>query len=88
MKTISAAEFRAKCLTMLDAVDPEGILITKRGKPVARLVPVVGRGDHRHLIGIMRGEIVVDESDDLFETGAWGSDEWGERDGGPSGAGA
>lgn len=40
VKTIGAAEFKAKCLAILDEVDAEGIIITKRGKPVARLVPV------------------------------------------------
>ncbi len=39
MKTIGAAEFKAHCLRILDNVDPEGIVITKRGKPVARLLP-------------------------------------------------
>lgn len=39
MKTIGAAEFKAHCLQILDEVGPEGIVITKRGKPVAMLVP-------------------------------------------------
>jgi len=38
MKHIAAAKFRDTCLALLDEVDPEGIVITKRGKPVARLV--------------------------------------------------
>ena len=40
MKEIGAAEFKAQCLALLDEVDPEGIIITKRGKPVAKLVPM------------------------------------------------
>ena len=45
MKTINAAEFKAKCLAILDEVDRTGepITILKRGKPVARLVPPVPR---------------------------------------------
>lgn len=39
MKTITATEFKAKCLDILDHVPPEGIAITKRGKTVARLLP-------------------------------------------------
>ncbi|MGE5594453.1 MAG: type II toxin-antitoxin system Phd/YefM family antitoxin [Hyphomicrobiales bacterium] len=39
MKTIPAATFKEQCLALLDEVDPEGIVITKRGKPVAKLVP-------------------------------------------------
>jgi len=39
---IAAGEFKAKCLGLLDEVQRERkeILITKRGKAVARLVPV------------------------------------------------
>lgn len=41
MKTIAAAEFKAKCLAIIDRVHDRGepITITKRGKVVARLVP-------------------------------------------------
>ena len=41
MKTIAAAEFKAKCLALIDQVHDEGepITITKRGRTVARLVP-------------------------------------------------
>ena len=40
--TIAAGEFKAKCLGLLDEVEStrSEIIITKRGKPVARLVPV------------------------------------------------
>jgi prevent-host-death family protein len=40
MKTIAAAEFKAKCLALIDRVHHEGesITITKRGRTVARLV--------------------------------------------------
>ena len=40
MKTVPALKFKEQCLALLDHVDPEGILITKHGKPVAKLVPV------------------------------------------------
>jgi len=41
MITINAAEFKAKCLSVLDQVAETGetIMILKGGKPVARLVP-------------------------------------------------
>jgi prevent-host-death family protein len=40
MRLIKAAEFKAKCLAVLDEVDRTGVPITilKRGRPVARLV--------------------------------------------------
>lgn len=87
MKTIGAAEFKAKCLAILDEVDPEGIIITKRGKPVARLVPVEASAGHGRLIGILKGEVIADDSDDLFSTGAWSSDEWGDLNRGRPAAG-
>ena len=39
---INAAEFKAKCLKLLDevAATHEPLVITKRGKPVAKLVPI------------------------------------------------
>lgn len=39
MKTISATEFKAKCLHLLDEVQRTGeeLVISKRGKPVARV---------------------------------------------------
>lgn len=39
----SASEFKAKCLGLLDDVSSQGktLVITKHGRPVARVVPVV-----------------------------------------------
>lgn len=41
-KTIAAGQFKAECLALLDRVARTGqpIIVTKRGKPVARLVPL------------------------------------------------
>ena len=40
-KTLNASEFKAKCLQLMDEIAETGgeIVITKRGKPVAKLVP-------------------------------------------------
>jgi prevent-host-death family protein len=67
MKTISASEFKARCLALLDEVDPEGIIVTKRGKPVAKLVPIGQTA--QALIGCMRGKIKRNPTDDLLSTG-------------------
>jgi prevent-host-death family protein len=42
MKTISASEFKAKSLALLDEVAETGepLVITKRGRPVAQVVPM------------------------------------------------
>mgnify|MGYP001546228592 CR=1 FL=1 len=41
MKTISASQFKAKCLALLDEVASthERLVVTKHGKPVAYLSP-------------------------------------------------
>ncbi|MEO8541613.1 MAG: type II toxin-antitoxin system Phd/YefM family antitoxin [bacterium] len=41
VKTISASELKANCSRILDEVERDGIefVITKRGVPVAKLVP-------------------------------------------------
>jgi prevent-host-death family protein len=51
MRTISASEFKAKCLQLIDevAASGEAIEITKRGKPVARLVTRPGQPTVDHL---------------------------------------
>lgn len=68
METMGAAEFKQKCLAILDRVGPEGILITKHGRPVAKLVPVEASG--AELIGSLAGEIRI--KGDIQSTGtAW-----------------
>jgi prevent-host-death family protein len=57
MKTVPAAEFKAKCLSLLDRVGPEGIVITKHGRPVARLVPAGARD--AELIGSLKGRVKI-----------------------------
>ncbi len=76
MKTIGAAEFRAHCSQILDGLGPGGIVITKRAKPVAEVRPLPR--NHGHFIGISAGQVGADPNDDLFSTGAWISDEWGD----------
>ena len=39
MKEIGAAKFKEQCLALLDNLDADGLIITKRGKPVARVIP-------------------------------------------------
>jgi len=57
MEQISASKFKEQCLALLDNLDPEGIEITKHGKPVARLIPA--SADCADLIGSMKGKIRV-----------------------------
>ncbi|HKT24392.1 MAG TPA: type II toxin-antitoxin system Phd/YefM family antitoxin [Terriglobales bacterium] len=59
MKTIPAGEFKAKCLQLMDKVQRtrKPITITKRGKPVAKLVPVEQEQDE--WFGRLRGKVKV-----------------------------
>ena len=56
-----AGQFKAKCLAVLDRVARTGeeVMVTKRGKPVARVVPVQSR-DQPSLVGSVEthGDIV------------------------------
>lgn len=65
-KTITATEFKAKCLRILDNLEPGGILVTKRGKPVARVIPA-GAVTREDIIGSMQGDIRV--KGDILSTG-------------------
>lgn len=65
MRRIGAALFKARCLALLDDLTPEGLIITKHGKPVARLVPVGREGED--LIGSLKGKIEV--QGDIESTG-------------------
>jgi prevent-host-death family protein len=65
MKRIPAAMFKQHCLAILDRVDPEGVIITKHGKPVAKLLPI--RSESASLIGSMKGKIKI--KGDILSTG-------------------
>jgi prevent-host-death family protein len=57
MRQIAAAKFKEQCLSLLDRVGPEGIVITKRGKPVAKLIPI--QTESANLIGAFKGKLKV-----------------------------
>ena len=65
MKQIPAAKFKEQCLSLLDRVDEDGIVITKRGKPVAKLIPI--RTESAELIGKLKGRLKI--KGDIFSTG-------------------
>ena len=68
MKTISATKFKEQVLALLDSVGTEGIVITKHGRPVAKLLPF--GADSAALVGSLRGKIKI--NGDLLSTGiAW-----------------
>lgn len=65
MKSMPAAKFKEQCLRILDTVGPEGLIITKHGKPVARLMPIAEAPGS--LIGVLRGRIKI--NGDIQSTG-------------------
>ena len=40
MRGLSITEFRRQCLALLENLPDEGVVITKRGRPLARVAPV------------------------------------------------
>jgi prevent-host-death family protein len=57
MKTVPATKFKEQCLALLDRVGPDGIIITKHGKPVVKLVPV--HTDNAKMIGSFKGKLKI-----------------------------
>ena len=67
-KLVAAAKFKEQCLALLDEVDAEGIVITKRGKPVAKLIAIAA--DSSSLIGSLKHKVTI--KGDILSTGvAW-----------------
>ena len=70
-KTIGAAQFKQQCLALLDSVGPEGIVITKHGTPVAKLIPVGTASTE--LLGALEGKLRI--TGDILSTGlAWNAE--------------
>ena len=65
MKEIGAAKFKEQCLSLLDHLDADGLIVTKHGKPVARVIPFDAQG--AELIGSLRHKIRI--KGDVLSTG-------------------
>ena len=74
MREIPATEFKARCLELMDRVAErqESYVITKRGKPVAKLVPP-DPAPKESIFGCLRqyGEIVGDIVSPALPPEAW-----------------
>jgi prevent-host-death family protein len=59
VKHMAAGDFKAQCLAVMDQVleTGESVLITKHGKPVAKLVPAQNSADD--IFGYMAGKVKV-----------------------------
>lgn len=58
-RMIKASEFKAKCLALMDEVERtgQGVVITKKGKPVAELVP--HRAGKQDAFGILKDRLFI-----------------------------
>jgi prevent-host-death family protein len=59
MKKMAAGAFKANCLAVMDDVQAkhETVLITKHGKPVAKLIPAGPQVDE--IFGFLRGKVTI-----------------------------
>ena len=73
MRTMPAGEFKARCLKVMDHVRATGepVLITKKGRPVAKLVPPDEQAED--IFGCLAGriEIVGDIEAPVIDPGEW-----------------
>ncbi len=75
MKKMAAGAFKVHCLAIMDQVQSkrEAVLITKRGKPVAKLVPVEREADD--IFGFLsgKGKITGDIVSPILSPEEWGN---------------
>jgi prevent-host-death family protein len=79
MRSVTASELKAKCLGILDQVSRTGepVIVTKRGRPVARLVPAGPDGAVPSLAGTV--EIVGDILSPVLPAAEWEAEGGGEE---------
>lgn len=74
MKTVPAGKFKVHCLAIMDEVQAkrQAVVITKRGRPVAKLVPVENEKDD--IFGFYKGKITIlgDVVSPVFTPEEWG----------------
>ena len=64
-KKIGAAKFKEQCLALLDDLETEGLIITKHGKPVARVLPIPKSS--AEIVGSLKGVMKI--KGDIMSTG-------------------
>ena len=75
MKRMAAGSFKSKCLAVMDEVHAkcETVIITKHGKPVAKLVPVNAEKDQIYDFIAGMGVIVGDLIAPALSPEEWGA---------------
>ena len=71
-RRIAAGQFKAKCLALLDEVDSTGqtLIITKHGRPVAKLVPAHDEQPRSLLGSVLREQDLVRPTGDSWSAEA------------------
>ena len=74
MKTMAAGVFKIHCLSVMDEVQTkrETVVITKHGKPVAKLVPAGNDPDEIYNFLAGKGELAGDVVAPAFSAKEWG----------------
>ena len=74
MKTMAAGSFKTHCLAVMDEVQTkrEAIVITKRGKPVVKLVPADAEKDDIYGFLQGKGKITGDVVSPAISKEEWG----------------
>ena len=74
MKKIAAGSFKVHCLAVMDEVQAkkETVVITKHGKPVAKLVPVSEETDDIYNFFAGKGKITGDVVSPVLSGKDWG----------------
>ncbi|HEY6056531.1 MAG TPA: type II toxin-antitoxin system prevent-host-death family antitoxin [Candidatus Limnocylindrales bacterium] len=74
-RTIMASRFKAECLAILDQVERMriSVVVTKHGRPIARVVPLDDAGEPADLKGSVR--LLAEEDEAYYSTGErWDAD--------------
>ena len=60
MKQVSVSQFKAKCLSIFDEIQKtkQVVRVTRRGKPVADVVPPLGT-ESKDWMGMMKGKMTI-----------------------------
>jgi prevent-host-death family protein len=68
---LNVSEFRSHLLGLVEDLPEDGLVITKRGRPVARVLPIKkARVDNRPMFGALKNVLKI--SGDVLSTG----DKW------------
>ena len=73
-ETIAISKFKATCLQLLNDVKKTGksLIVTRRGEPIALVIPPPPSAQSEHWLGSMRGELTI--TGDIVSPAAGGTD--------------